>query len=92
MTRKKPKCERLSLRCTVPQKHMMDRVAEKRGLSRSRCTIALYEEENKRQKIEENIAAAVCDMQTLINHIKNHHMEDDFLMEECDKIWEELNL
>lgn len=83
--------ERLSIRCTKEEKEMIQKVARERGLSLTECTIKLYQEVVKKEERQKNIAAAVCDMQTLLNYLKDHYIENDYIAEGCNRIWEELN-
>lgn len=89
--RKSKETERLSLRCTKREKRMMEKVAEKKGLSLTQCTIGLYRSASGELKREKNIASAVCRIQNLVNYMREHHIEDDYILEECDKIWDELS-
>ncbi len=83
--------ERLSLRCTKSEKRMIERVAREEGLSLTQCTIKLYRNARKKQNRDKNTASAVCRMQTLVNYMRDHHIENDYIVEECDRIWDELS-
>lgn len=90
--RKNKETERLSIRCTKSDKRMIEKVAGEMGLSKTRCTVKLFKQANKSLERDKNIASAVCGIQDLVNYTREHHIEDDYIMEECDKIWHVLNL
>lgn len=83
--------ERLSLRCTKRDKSLIERVAKEKEMSLTQCTIDLYKNAGKSLKRDKNIASAACRIQTLVNYIRDHHIENDYILGECDKIWDELN-
>lgn len=83
--------ERLSMRCTRTEKRLIERVAKEKKMSLTQSTIDLYKNAGKELKRDKNIASAACRVQTLVNYIRDHHIEDDYILEECDRIWDELS-
>lgn len=83
--------ERLSIRCTKREKRMIREAAEAAGETQTSYTLNLYRQAHREQRRDGSSASAVCRMQDLVNYPREHHIEDEYVLEECDRIWDELN-
>lgn len=89
--RRNRETERLSIRCTKREKHMIEKYAEEKKLSLTQCTKELYRSGIQSLRRDKSIASAACRMQDLVNYMREHYIEDDYISEEGDKIWDELS-
>lgn len=99
MPRKKAKKDlctaQISFRCTPYEKNKIKNLAAKKGIQQKEFIMNSidYSEKMsaKETKKERNQAAYVCEVQSLVNHLKRNHQNDVYVEEVCKKLWDLVN-
>ena len=94
--KEKMKCnlctQQISIRCTEKQKKHIKDLAEERGIRQKdfilKCIGDSLAKEKKDTKKEMNYAACACNVQDLVNYLRENQKEDSYVEEVCKKLWD----
>lgn len=99
MPKKKLKCDlctqQISIRCTERQKQQIKDLSKEKGIRQKdfilNCINESVEKEKKNAQKEINLIACVCNVQELVNYLRESQKEDSYIEEVCKKLWDLVN-